>query len=247
MALPPAPFTVACVGPNTVMKTIPFALQSIRQFDTCAIANAIEHFRVRMRNEGFTKPGLRCITEPDCKLLGYAVTMKIRFSNPAVTGIPYVERTDWWSAVERYREPRIAVIQDADAEPGAGAAVGEVHAAILKALRFEGLITNAGVRDIPAISKLGFPIVAPFIAVSHSYMHVVEYGEPVEILGLPVQTGDLLFADCHGAISIPIEILEELPKVVARMQARDRRIVDVCLSPDFSTEKLLNAIGSDPE
>jgi biotin carboxyl carrier protein len=32
------------------------------QFDTCTIANAIEHFKVRLRNEGFTRPGLRCVT-----------------------------------------------------------------------------------------------------------------------------------------------------------------------------------------
>jgi len=229
-------------------QTMPSAdLQSIGQFDTCTIANAIEHFRIRMRNEGFTRPGLRCFTEGEGKLLGYAVTSRIRFSNPSVTGLPYLERTDWWSAMNRFPQPRIAVIQDLDSEPGGGAAVGEVHAAILKALHFEGLITNAAVRDIPAVNKLGFPIFAPFAAVSHSYMHLVDYGEPVEIFGLPIRTGDLLFADCHGVISIPLEIAEELPKVAARTSSKDQRIVQVCLSPDFSTEKLLNVIRSDQE
>ena len=149
--------------------------------------------------------------------------------------------------MDRFPRPRIAVIQDLDTEPGGGAAVGEVHAAILKALDFDGLITNAAVRDLPAVNGLGFPIFAPFVAVSHSYMHLVDYGEPVEIFGLPIRTGDLLFADCHGVISIPPEIVEELPKVAGRIRLKDRRIVELCMSPDFSTEKLLNVIRSDLE
>jgi regulator of RNase E activity RraA len=231
----PEPFTVSCVADTSdlLKKRMPSDLELIRQFDTCTVANAVEHFRIRMRNEGFTQPGLRSFAEGEAKLLGYAVTSRIRFSNPSVTGLPYLERTDWWSAVDRFPTPRIAVIQDLDPQPGGGAAVGEVHAAILKALGFAGVITNAAVRDIPAVKRLGFPIFAPFVAVSHSNMHLVDYGEPVEIFGLPIQTGDLLFADCHGVISIPPEIADEIPEVAARLRAKDQRIVDVCLSPIF--------------
>ena len=32
----------------------PRMLEQLRQFDTCAVANAIETFNVRLRNEGFT-------------------------------------------------------------------------------------------------------------------------------------------------------------------------------------------------
>jgi 4-hydroxy-4-methyl-2-oxoglutarate aldolase len=218
-------------------------LEGIGQFDTCTIANAIEQFRVRPRNEGFTRPGLRCVTQGESRLLGYAATSRVRFSNPSLTGSPFLERIDWWASVDSLPLPRIAVIQDTDPDPGGGASVGEVHAAILKAFHFHGVITNGAVRDLPAVSKLGFPMFAPFVAVSHSYMHVVDYGEPVEILGLDVRTGDLLYADCHGVISIPIEIAAELPKVAARLRAKDQNIVQICLSPDFSIERL-NGIGS---
>jgi regulator of RNase E activity RraA len=218
-------------------------LEAIRQFDTCTIANAIEQFRVRPRNEGFTRPGLRCVTEGECRLLGYAATSRVRFSNPSLTGSPFLDRTDWWASVDSLPLPRIAVIQDTDPDPGGGASVGEVHAAILKAFHFQGVITNGAVRDLPSVSKLGFAMFAPFVAVSHSYMHVVDYGAPVDILGLEVRTGDLLYADCHGVISIPIEIAVELPKVAARLRAKDQSIVQICLSPDFSIERLLSGIG----
>ena len=223
----------------------PSQFEAIRQFDTCVIANAIEQFDVRLRNVGFTRPGLRCVTQRGARLLGYASTSKVRTSEPPVTGRAYLDRTDWWDSVGRLPAPRIAVIQDVDPTPGSGACLGEVHAAILKALGCGGAITNGAVRDVPAVSNLNFPLFAPFVTASHSYMHIVDYGEPVEIFGLKIQTGDLLYADCHGVISIPLEIAPQLPEAAARIQAKERKIIDFCLSPDFSTETLVKLLGSE--
>jgi regulator of RNase E activity RraA len=220
-------------------------LESIEQFDTCTIANAIEQFRVRLRNEGFTNPGLHCVTKGATRVLGYAATSKVRSSNPPITGVAYLDRTDWWDDIDGLPVPRVAVIQDADPKPGGGACAGEVHAAILKALHCNGLITNGAVRDLPAVSKLHFPMFAPFVAVSHAYMHLVDYGQPVEIFGLRVRAGDLLYADCHGVVSIPIEIAAEVSETAARIRSKEQRIVQVCLSPGFSKEKLLNEIRRD--
>jgi len=221
-------------------------LEAIQQFDTCTIANAIEHFKVRLRSDGFTRPGLRCVTKGATRLLGYAATSRVRSSNPPMTGAAFLDRTEWWSNVETLPIPRVAVIQDMDPSPR-GACMGEVHAAILKALNFAGVITNGPVRDIPALSELDFPVFAPFLSVSHAYMHVLDYGQPVEILGLQVHAGDLLFADCHGVVSIPMEIAAELPVVAARIRSKERRIVQLCLSPGFSTENLLKEIRSDEQ
>jgi regulator of RNase E activity RraA len=89
---------------------------------------------------------------------------------------------------------------------------------------------------------MGFELFAQHVAVSHAYTHMVDYGADVEILGLRIRCGDLLFADCHGVLSIPLEIAAELPEVAARIRAQERRIVDICNSPDFSTERLKKAI-----
>ncbi len=209
------------------------------------IANAIEQFGVRLRNEGFTRPGLHCATYTGSRLLGYASTSRVRTSNPPVTGKSYLDRSDWWDFVGRLPLPKIAVIEDVDAIPGSGACLGEVHSAILKALGCGGAITNGAVRDVPAVSNLKFPLFAPFVTASHSYMHMVDYGGPVEIFGLKIQTGDLLYADCHGVISIPLEIAAELPETAAKIQTDEQKIIQLCLSPDFSTETLAKLIRSE--
>jgi 4-hydroxy-4-methyl-2-oxoglutarate aldolase len=217
-------------------------LDGIRQYDTCTIANAIEHFRMRLRNQGYTQPGLRCLTGESHRVLGFAATCRIRSADPPMTGGVYRDRTDWWGAFERLPEPRIAVIQNLDAHSGGGSSVGEVHAAILKAMGCEGVVTNGTVRDIPAIRAMHFSLFASGATVSHGYTHVVDYGGSVHIFGLEINPGDLLFADCHGVLSIPLEIANEIPKVAHEISARERRIVDYCRSPEFSQEGLLEII-----
>ena len=223
----------------------PEQMAAIREFDTCTIANAIETFKLRLRNEGYTQPGLRCFTQDFPSILGFAATCRIRSSEPPMTGNAYLDRTDWWTGIQALPMPRIAVVEDIDPRPSSGACVGEVHAAILKAFGCVGLITNGAVRDVPAVAKMQFPLFASHMAVSHAYVHIVEYGCPVEIFGLKIRCGDLLYADCHGVVSIPLEIASQVCTIAAQIRAKERRIIDVCTSSNFSNEMLRDAIQND--
>jgi regulator of RNase E activity RraA len=220
--------------------------EAIQQFDTCTIANAIERFRVRLRNVGFTLPGLRCVTADSPRLLGYAATCRVRSADPPMSGNAYVDRTDWWESIGRLPAPRIAVFQDLDAAAGEASAVGEVHAAILQALQCAGVITNGAVRDIPGVRRMHFPMFAPAVSVSHAYRHVVDFGAPVEIFGLSIRSGDLLYADIHGVVSIPLEIAARIPAMALEIRAEERQIIDLCRSSEFSLEKLLKTVQAKP-
>jgi 4-hydroxy-4-methyl-2-oxoglutarate aldolase len=213
-------------------------LDEIRKWNTCAVADAIETFDVRLRNEGYTMPGLKCFTGNLPPMLGYAATCKVKSDNPPPIGHSYFNRTDWWTAIERLPSPRIAVIEDIDPIPGRGSAVGQAHAAILKALSCAGVVTNGSVRDVATVSETQFPLFAASVTVSHAYSHMVGFGEPVEILGLKIQSGDLLYGDCNGVISIPIAIAAEIPRAAAEITRKKRTIVDFCQSPDFSVDEL---------
>lgn len=219
-------------------------LDAIIQFDTCTVANAIETFGVRLRNEGFTQPGLRAVTGRYPRVIGFAATCRVNTDGPSITGAPYTETTDWWTAIEALPLPRIAVIQS-DHRPGeSSSAIGEVHAAILRAFGCAAAITNGSVRDLPAVSALNFPLFAADIALSHGYTHMVDYGRPVEIFGLKIEAGDLIYADCHGALSIPMDLAERIPEAAARIRVHERHIVETCESADFTPQRLLNAIRS---
>lgn len=228
---------------ESAIQSLPHAtLEALQQFDTCTIANAIEFFRVRLRNEGYTRPGLQCVTGGSPRILGYAATCRVRSADPPISGNVYVDRTDWWKKIGLLPAPRIAVFQDLDAAASGASIIGEVHAAILKAFDCQGVITNGSVRDIPAVSRMGFPMFAQAASVSHAYMHIVDFGVPVEIFGLQVKPGDLLCADVHGVVSIPHDIAADLPEIACEIRARERDIVELCQSPGFSLEKLLVAV-----
>jgi 4-hydroxy-4-methyl-2-oxoglutarate aldolase len=213
-------------------------LDRLRQFDTCTLANAIETFEIRLRNEGYTGPGLRCFYEDFPPMLGYAFTSRVKSSNPPMNGGSYDDRIDWWAAMDSQPAPRIAVIEDLEQPAGKAAVAGAVHAQILQKLGCAGLITNGAVRDIPTVRKMGFSLFAAHAVVSHAYIHLVDFGVPVEIYGLEILPGDLLYADCHGVLSIPKQIAGQLPDIASAIERHERRIFDLCRSPEFSLERL---------
>lgn len=217
-------------------------LHALQALDTCTVANAIETFNVRLRNEGYADSRIHCFTGCESPVVGHAVTCRIRCSSPPMTGGAYIDRTDWWDHILTVPGPRIVVIEDVDDHPGAGAFIGEIHARILESLGCVAAVTNGSVRDLPAIMRGSFKLFANHVSVSHAYVHVVEYGTPVKIGGLEVRPGDLLHADCHGVLSVPAAIAADIPQAAAAIIERERRVLELCATGDMSVAKLRDAV-----
>lgn len=217
---------------------MPANLEKLKAFDSCTIANAIERLNVRLRNEGFLSGVARCRFPNLPPMVGYAATARIRTASPPMSHRCYYDRMDWWNFVASIPEPRVLVLQDADHQPGLGAFVGEIHAAIGVALKCVGCITNGAVRDLPAVEAMGFQLFARRTSVSHAYAHIAEFGDPVEIDGLRISSGDLLHGDRHGVINIPLSIAAELPEEASRILAEEHDLVEFCRSPQFSLREL---------
>jgi 4-hydroxy-4-methyl-2-oxoglutarate aldolase len=219
----------------------PELIDELRRLDTCMVSNAIETFDCRLRNEGFADGRIRAIFD-DVPVVGHAVTARIHCSAPPAVGHTYYDRTDWWNYILTIPAPRIVVVEDADERPGTGAFVGEVHANILRALGCVAYATNGSVRDLQRVHALGFQLFASHVAVSHAYVHIVDFGEPVTVGGLVVQSGDILYGDRHGLLNIPHAIVDQVPAAAARLAAAEREVVALCKSADFSLEQLRVAV-----
>jgi 4-hydroxy-4-methyl-2-oxoglutarate aldolase len=216
-------------------------IDALKQFDTCILSDALEMFDVRLRNQGYTRSGLRAWTG-STPVIGYASTARIKSSEPPLFGRYYFEHHDWWEAMQRLPKPRIAVIQDVDAHPGTGACIGQRAAAIFKALDCTGAVTNGAVRDLPVVAAMNFPLFAVHVSPSHSYSHLVDCAQPVEICGLHINPGDVLIADCHGVLSIPLEIAPKLPEVAADLLRGKQKFLEFCQSSDFSLDRLVDEV-----
>jgi len=214
------------------------SLARLRRFDAGALANAIETFDVRLRNEGFTDGSIRAMFGGLSPAIGYAATARIRCSTPSPTGQPYHDRTDWWNYIQTVPAPRMVIVEDVDDRPGLGAFIGHVHASILQALGCVAYATNGSVRDLEAVERIGFQLFAGSVGVSHAFVHLVEVGGPVTVGGLRVASGDVVYGDRHGLLTIPLPIADRLADEAERLLTLQQRVVDFCHAPDFSLETL---------
>ena len=231
--------------PGSTKRVTPEILDFLRRTDTCTLSNAIESFNVRMRNEGFVHNAARCVFPEFAPVAGYAVTGRIRTTNPPIANLCYYHRTDWWRFVASMPGPKIIVTSDVDRVPGTGALFGEVHARIARALGCVAYVTNGTVRDIPGLRAAEFQCFAAGTSVSHAYAHIIDFGEPIDIGGLTISTGDLLHGDCHGIQKIPYEIADRLPDEVERLLREEAELIQFCKSPEFSLDRLENILSQE--
>jgi regulator of RNase E activity RraA len=75
-----------------------------------------------------------------------------------------------------------------------------------------GCLTDGQVRDIRAIRRMGFPVFHGGISPldSKGRGEIIEIDTPVEIAGVPVASGDLVFGDADGVVVIPRSIEAEV-------------------------------------
>jgi len=199
-----------------------------------AISNAIELFNIRPRNGGFMLPEIQCRFPQMKPMIGYAVTGIITADSPEGQR---VSPPDWWAEIQKYPEPRVAVLHDID-YPVVGSFWGEVNANIHKALGCVGTITDGSVRDLDEAEETGFQFFSSCVSVSHAYVHMIDFGTAVKVGNLLVKPGDLIMGDKHGVISIPLEIARDVPKAAQMIEDWERRVINFCKSEDFSVEGL---------
>jgi regulator of RNase E activity RraA len=101
-----------------------------------------------------------------------------------------------------------------------------------------GLVTDAGVRDVPEVRALRFHYFERGTVVSHASFRIVRVGVPIQILGVELKPGDLLHGDENGLLRIPAGALGGVEAAVERVRARERRLMEFMRSPEFSVEKL---------
>jgi regulator of RNase E activity RraA len=203
-------------------------LSVLTRYNTPTIANAIELFELRPRNQGFLPPGFLCLRPGAPPVAGYAATCLISSLTPESFGRRDV--FDYWQHVESVPGPRIAVVQDLDPYPGTGCFWGEVNSSIHLALGCPATVTNGACRDLDEMRSVGFQALYRHAAVSHSYVHVAGFGEPVVIAGVLIRPGDLVQVDQHGALLVPPETVPDLQAAVDEIERRERPMISYCLS-----------------
>ena len=206
--------------------------------DTPTVCNALEVVNPKRRGRGFNIRPFVCIRPELGSLLGYARTLRIRAAHRPTTK---VDRDDYYSHIaEGGPTPSITLVEDMDDTPGYGAFWGEVNTNIHYGLGSLGVITNGSVRDIPD-SQPKFQMLAGMVNPSHAWVHMVDWGSPVTLHGMEVSDGDLVHADRHGAVVVPVADAVGIVEEAVRIMAKERVVIEAAQQPGFNMKKLREA------
>jgi regulator of RNase E activity RraA len=196
----------------------------LQSMDTPTVCNVIEMVASERRGHGYTVKHLFCPFPNLPPIVGFAKTVTAKAKDKVALGSYMDKRLDYLDYVASEPRPSVAVIEDLDDEVGYGAFWGEVQSNIPKALGCLGVVTNGSIRDIPMIAP-GFQMLAGSIVPSHAYVHVVDFGIDVTVHGMAVRSGDLIHADRHGAIVVPIDKIDAMKAALDGLSAREAKII----------------------
>ncbi len=223
-------------------------LAALRQLDTPTVCNALEITSPERRGSHFTVAPLFCAFPDLPPIVGYARTgtMRARMPHGATAAEARARRGAYYDYVGSGDAPKIAIIQDLDPVPGFGALWGEVNSAIHKGLGCAGVVTNGSIRDLDAIAP-DFQLLAGMAGPSHAWVGVTGFGEPVNVAGMAVASGDLVHADRHGAVVIPHDVARDIPAAAALIARREAVILEAARQPGFNAQRLAAALGESDE
>ena len=217
-------------------------IDALRKITSPSVANAIETFKVRPRDEGNVSSSIRALFPEMGPMVGYAVTALIRAERGPIEG-HRASTFGWWDVIQSIPAPRVIVVHDLDDPRGQGAQWGEVQANIHRALGCVGVITDGSVRDLDEVRALGFQFCAAHVSVSHANIHMVDFNLPVKVGGVWIKPGDLVHGDQHGVVTVPHEIAAQIPEAIAKVEADERKIISLCQTAGFTADKLKALYG----
>ena len=222
-------------------------LAALRALDTPTVCNALEIVEPSRRGSGYSVQPFFCPRPELEPMVGYARTATLRSMQPSTLDAAETTkvRFGYYTHQADGPGPTITVIEDLDAVPGYGAWWGEVNTNLHKGLGSLGVITNGSIRDLDDAAA-GFQMLAGMAAPSHAWVRVEEFAVTVTVHGMTVEPGDLIHADQHGAVVIPLDVARAIPQAARDIAAKEKVLIEASQQPGFTIDKLLNLMGGGP-
>ena len=182
------------IKPKKPAKVSKKVLGQLSQVSTPTITTQL------LKNHGLRNAFLRGVLPIDPELP--------RFAGPAYTMRYLPLREDlleeqWMDHPRNLMTPAVEDIPEGAVmvlDAGGRSDVGILGGNILMRLRVRGVaaaVTDGGMRDIPEIEELGFPVCAAAVAAPPSFteLMLVDVGCPVSVGGVPIYPGDIVVGD----------------------------------------------------
>jgi 4-hydroxy-4-methyl-2-oxoglutarate aldolase len=216
-------------------------LAFLRSIDSPTIANAIEPFELRDRCDGFIGGRVQCQFPDLGVMVGRAVTVTMSSApGPIATRDGYWRM---WDALAAMPGPSVLAIQDESGEPHRCAYAGEMMATLAQRLGAVGMVTDGALRDVDEVHAIGFHYFMQYPVVSHGNFEIVSVGDPIELDGQRIESGDILHGDRNGIVVIPDAALDGIEAAVAGIRDKEQAQLAYMRSDEFSLADLKQRSG----
>ena len=219
-------------------------LLQLKRWNTPTVYNGWEQITRRdVAAESFNLEETRDFMPQMGPMVGYAVTLVIEPGNPAH------KKASQWSEYRRHVAaqpgPKIVVVQDLDKPRVIGSFWGEVNSNAHRALGCVGTITDGAIRDLDEMTNAGFKALARRLCVGHAHVAPVRWNCEVEVFGRKIAPGQLIHADKHGFMAVPLEDEARLLEAAAFMDANEcNTVISAARSAaGKSSEQIIDALG----
>jgi regulator of RNase E activity RraA len=217
------------------------------QFSTPSVLNGLKRLGVHpSRLESLDRMAIRCTSPALGCRAGFAATRKVVTSTKGPAQSPSAPNRQADEHILTVPEPRILVAENVGDWKGPVCIWGEVTANLYVAMGCTGGVTNGPVRDIDEMEQVGFQTFAGGPGVGGGFVDVLEVGGPVQVGGVTIASGDLIHADRHGVVKVPLDLAAALPDAIRTVEETERRVIEVCRSADFSLDAFAAAWTGEP-
>ena len=212
--------------------------ETLRGFETPAVANAVETFGVRELTDGYASSEIRSLVPERGPMVGYAVTVTF----DSTTG-GKARRSRWFDLMDILKAspaPTVVVSQYIGSDRRRGCWLGDIVATLLARLGSVGTVTDTAVRDLHEIAGRlpGFSVFGLGSVASHGNGAVIDLDIPVSVGGLVVRPGDLLHGDRNGVITIPGSIADQVAEATAKVTRDEAGLVEMLMREPLPFEQI---------
>jgi regulator of RNase E activity RraA len=219
-------------------------LARLRGVDTPTLCNALVTIDPALKGRRYTTAPVVPADPDHAPVSGFARTARIISSEPPADPPDTIRdrRFAYYRYVASGTGPAIVVMQDIGSRPGFGCIWGGLNVALHKGLGVVGAITDGGIRDLGALAP-DFLLLGGTVTPGSGFAHLVDFDTPVEVFGLVVRPGDLVHADRHGAVVIPMETVSRLEATIDLVLRREAILFEAAAAEGFDHSRLLEAWG----